>query len=307
MKAKTKIHSYDAFERHQIDVIDSKMTYIDEGEGDPVVFMHGNGTFSYLWRNIIPYALKKGWRCLAPDLIGQGDSGPMPSNSYKYVDHYKYIEAWFDAMNLPGKIVLVLHDWGGALGFNWAYHHKEKIRGIAYMETFVRSLSWDDWPEASVERFKLYRSPDGEAAIIKDNLFVAKQMPSRILRDLTDAEMEAYLHTTVDSIELRKPTAIWTQQVPLGGEPRDVIQIVDTYGKWMETSPVPKLFINADPGSILIGRQREYCRSWPNQESITVQGLHFIQEDAPEEIGEAIARFLAKLNPNNISGHFNPF
>lgn len=295
MTPKTDIRSYDNYDRHQIDVLDSTMTYIDEGKGDPVVFMHGNGTFSYLWRNIIPYALKKGWRCLAPDLIGQGDSGPMPSNTYKFVDHYKYIEAWFDAMNLPDKVVLVLHDWGGALGFNWGCHHKDRIRGIVYMETFVCPLEWDDWPEAAKERFKLYRSPEGEAAVVRDNLFVAKQMPSRILRDLTEEEMEAYLHTTVDSIELRKPTAIWTQEVPLGGEPRDVIEIVSNYGKWLETSTFPKMFINADTGSILTGRQREYCLSWPNQESITVKGLHFIQEDSPEEIGEAIARFLLKF------------
>jgi len=295
MAEKNKIHSYDGYERHTVDVLDSYMAYIDEGEGPPIVFMHGNGTFSYLWRNIIPYALSKGWRCLAPDLIGMGDSGPMPSESYKFVDQYSYFEAWMEKMNLSEKVVLVLHDWGGALGFNWVYHNQDKVRGFVYMETIVQPLAWEDWPEGSLDHFRRFRSPEGLEWVMKENIFVAKLMPTRILRDLTAEESEAYLHTTVNFPERRKATIIWTQQVPLGGEPSDVIEIVDTYRKWLETSNIPKLFIDADPGSILRGRHRAYCRSWPNQETITVKGIHFMQEDSPDEIGGAIASFLGKL------------
>ena len=289
------IPSFDSFERRQADVLDSSMTYIDVGEGDPVVFLHGNGTFSYLWRNIIPY-VQKSRRCLAPDLIGMGDSGPNPSGSYRFVDHYKYIDAWFEALNLDRNVILVLHDWGGALGFNWAYHHQQSIQGIVYMETFVCPLSWDDFPKVNWRIFKSFRSPEGEEEILQNNYFVATQLPARILRDLTQEERAAYLHPYLEPGESRRPTLTWTREVPLDGEPADVTEIVDRYGQWLAASRIPKLFINADPGSILVSRQREFCRGWANQEEITVKGIHFIQEDSPDEIGRGLAGFARKCD-----------
>ena len=290
------ISAADPYRRHRISVLDSEISYIDAGSGDPIVFLHGNGTFSYLWRNIIPHVEKLG-RCLAPDLIGMGDSGKNPSGSYRFVDHAPYLDAWFEALKLNQNVTLVGHDWGGALGFYWAYRHPEWIKGIVYMETFVRPMSWDDWPKVIAERFKALRSPAGEEMVLRDNIFVDNQLPARVLRGLTDQEIAAYRHPYLEPGESRRPTLTWTREVPLGGEPADVAEIVDRYGKWLATSNIPKLLINGDPGSILVGSQREFCRSWPNQREVTVKGIHFIQEDSPHEIGQAIASFVSFLNP----------
>jgi len=289
------ISAIDPYERHRVSVLDSEMSYIDTGKGDPIVFLHGNGTLSYLWRNVIPHVERLG-RCLAPDLIGMGNSGKNPSGSYRFVDHARYLDAWFEVLGLNKKVTLVGHDWGGALGFYWAYRHPEEIKGIVYMETFVQPMSWDQWPKVIVERFQALRSPSGEEMVLRDNIFVEKQLPARVLRGLTEEEMEVYLHPYLEPGESRRPTLTWPREVPLGGEPADVVEIIDKYGKWLAASDVPKLFINADPGSILVGPQREFCRSWANQQEVTVKGIHFIQEDSPAEIGEATAAFLAQIH-----------
>lgn len=289
------ISEKDSFERHHINILDSQMAYVNVGEGDAVVFLHGNPTSSYLWRNIIPYVSDKA-RCLAPDLIGMGDSGKNPSGSYRFIDHAKYLDAWFDAVLPKGKITLVIHDWGSGLGFYWAHRHPERIKAIIYMEAIVMPVAWEDWPDAARNIFQIMRSDAGEEVVLQKNIFVERILPSSIMRKLTDEEMVAYRKPYIEAGESRRPTLTWPREIPLAGEPADVHDIVEGYGQWLaENDSIPKLFINADPGIILIGKQREFCRSWSNQEEITVKGLHFIQEDSPDEIGQAIAEFLAKL------------
>jgi haloalkane dehalogenase len=285
------ISAHDPYLRKRIAVLDSEMAYVDTGAGDPIVFLHGNPTSSYLWRNIIPQVEKLG-RCLAPDLIGMGDSGKNPSGSYRFVDHSRYLDAWFEALGLTKNVTLVVHDWGSALGFYWAQRHPERVKALAYMEAIVQPLSWSDWPEAATNIFKTFRSPAGEEVVLQKNVFVERVLPASVIRKLTEEEMAVYRRPFLQPGESRRPTLTWPRQIPLDGEPADVVAIVESYGKWLSTSAIPKLFINADPGTILIGKQREFCRTWPNQQEVTVKGLHFIQEDSPQEIGEAIAKFL---------------
>ncbi len=287
------ISAHDPYERKRVAVLDSDMSYLDSGVGDPIVFLHGNGTFSYVWRNIIPYAEPFG-RCLAPDLMGCGRSGRIPSGSYRIVDQSKYLNAWFDAMDLGGSINLVLHDWGGPLGFDWACHHRERVKSITYMETLVLPLSWDDWPEIRKDLFRQFRSPMGEDLVLRDNFFI-ETIQSRMLRNLTDEEMDTYREPYREPGESRRPTLTFTRECPIGGEPLDVIEMINCCGEWLSTSEMPKLFINAYPGSILTGRQRDYCRTWPNQQERIVQGIHYIQEDSPHQIGEAISDFLKSI------------
>jgi haloalkane dehalogenase len=276
-------------------VLDSEMAYVDEGEGDPVVFLHGNPTSSYLWRNVIREVLGAG-RCLAPDLIGMGGSGKAGDGSYRFVDHANYLDAWFDAMDLGDRIVLVVHDWGSALGFHWAHRYPDRVRGIAYMEAIVKPVTWDDWPEAARRIFQAMRSEAGEEIVLEKNVFVERILPASVLRGLTDEEMAVYRKPYTEPGESRRPTLTWPRQIPIDGEPADVVAIVDDYAKWLasDASP-PKLFIDADPGTILIGEQRAFCRSWPNQTETRVKGLHFIQEDSPVEIGQAVASFVGGL------------
>jgi haloalkane dehalogenase len=267
------------------------MAYIDVGVGDPVVFLHGNPTSSYLWRNVIPHVEQSG-RCLAPDLIGMGDSGKNPSGSYRFVDHARYLDAWFEAMGLTKKVTLVLHDWGSALGFYWAHRHPDRVKGLVYMEAIVRSLSWEEWPESATKIFQLMRSPAGEEVVLQKNIFVERILPASVLRGLTEEEMTIYRRPYLEAGEVRRPMLTWPRQIPLAGEPADVVEIVDRYAQWLATSNIAKLFINADPGMILAGKARDFCRTWPNQQEVTVKGLHFIQEDSPAEIGQAVAAFL---------------
>jgi len=288
------ISAKDAYQRQRVTVLDSDMAYVDTGRGDPVVFLHGNPTSSYLWRNIIPH-VEKANRCLAPDLIGMGASGKNPSGSYLFVDHARYLDAWFEAVGLTRNVALVIHDWGSALGFHWAYRHPECIRAIAYMEAIVQPLTWDLWPEAGRKIFQAMRSPAGEEIVLQKNIFVERILPASVLRALSEEEMAAYRNPYLEPGESRRPTLTWPRQIPIEGEPSDVTAIVDQYARWLAASDIPKLFINADPGSILTGPQREFCRTWPHQKEITVKGIHFIQEDSPAEIGQAIADFLADL------------
>ena len=286
------ISANDPYKRNRVSVLDSDMAYVDTGSGDPVVFLHGNPTSSYLWRNIIPQ-VEKGHRCLAPDLIGMGDSGKNPAGSYRFVDHARYLDAWFEAMDLTQSVTLVIHDWGSALGFHWAHRHPERIKAIVYMEAIVQPLTWDAWPEAAKKIFQAMRSPAGEEIVLQKNTFVERILPASVMRGLTEEEMTVYKRPYLEPGESRRPTLTWPRQIPIEGEPADVTEIVAAYAKWISTSDIPKLFVNADPGTILIGPQRAFCRTWPNQKEITVKGTHFIQEDAPVEIGQAIAELLA--------------
>jgi haloalkane dehalogenase len=288
------ISAADPYPRRRVAALDTEMAYVDVGAGDPVVFLHGNPTSSYLWRNVIPHVEAVG-RCLAPDLVGMGDSGPAPAGAYRFVDHARYLDAWFEAIVPARPVTLVVHDWGSALGFHWARRHPERVRGVVYMEALVRPVTWDDWPEPARKIFQAMRSPGGEEMVLQKNVFVERILPASVLRGLTEAEMAVYRRPFLEPGESRRPTLTWPRQIPVDGEPADVVAIADAYAQWLSGSDLPKLFINADPGTILTGPQREFCRGWPNQEEITVRGSHFIQEDSPREIGEAVARFVRRL------------
>ncbi len=283
--------------KQYVEIHGRKMAYIEVGSGDPIVFLHGNPTSSYLWRNVIPH-LETAGRCIAPDLIGMGDSQKLDDSgpdSYRFVEHRHYLDGLLEALGVDANVTLVVHDWGSALGFDWANRHRDSIKGIAYMEALVRPVTWDDWPEAAVSLFRNLRSPAGETMVLEKNIFVENVLPASVIRDLTDAEKAEYGRPYLEAGESRRPTLTWPREIPLEGEPADVTEIVQDYADWLSASDVPKLFVNADPGTILIGAQREFCRGWPNQTEITVAGTHFIQEDSPDEIGAAIADWRAKL------------
>ncbi len=271
------------------------MEYVDTGgDGDSIVLLHGNPTSSYLWRNVIPHLTGSG-RCLAPDLVGMGRSGPSATGSYRFVDHRRYLDAWFDAVGADSNVTLVVHDWGSGLGFDWAHRHPDRVKGIAYMEAIVMPVTWDDLPPAARQVFEGFRSSAGEVMVLDKNIFVERVLPGSILRDLTEEEMNRYREPYVNPGESRRPTLTWPREIPIDGAPTDVHKLVAGYSEWLRETELPKLFINADPGAILTGRQRDFCRSFPNQQEITVSAIHFVQEDAPDEIGFAIASWLAKM------------
>ena len=287
------ISSADWYERRRLAVLDSHMSYVEVGVGDPVVLLHGNPTSSYLWRNVIPQIDRQG-RCLAPDLIGMGRSGKAAGGLYRLADHVRYLDAWFDALDLQ-RVTLVVHDCGSALGFHWARRHPDRIKALVYMEAIVRPVTWAEWPDAARKIFQALRSPGGEEMILAKNVFVERILPASVLRGLTAEEMEHYREPFREPGEGRRPTLTWPREIPVEGEPADVTGLVQQYAAWLSRSPLPKLFINGNPGSILVGAQREFCRTWPNQQEVTVKGSHFLQEDSPVEIGQAIARFLRRL------------
>ena len=279
------------YQKQYREALGRKMAYVEVGQGNPIVFLHGNPTSSYLWRNIIPYLANLG-RCIAPDLIGMGDSEKLPEsgpNSYTFVEHRRYLDALLADLGVERQVTLVVHDWGSALGFDWANRHRDAVKGIAYMEAIVQPLTWAQWNEQARSIFQGFRSPAGEKLILERNLFVEAVLPGSIQRKLTDAEMEEYRRPYREPGESRRPTLTWPRQIPIEGEPADVTEIVSQYAEWLAASPLPKLFINAEPGAILTGSQRAFCRAWPNQTEITVPGSHFIQEDSPDQIGEALA------------------
>lgn len=283
-------------EKKNINVLGKKMTYVDKGEGDPIIFQHGNPASSYLWRNIIPYLENQG-RCIAIDLIGMGDSDKLTdngNNTYSYHIQKQYFDKCLEELEIKENITFVIHDWGSALGFNWAYEHQESVKGICYMEAIVKKISWEDWPKDAKSIFQGFRSDAGEDLILKKNLFIEGVLPNAIIRNLTETEMNIYRKPFLKEID-RRPTLDWPRQIPINNEPEDVCKIVDDYSSWMSINEIPKLFINADPGSILTGKQREFCRKWKNQQELTVKGNHFIQEDSPNEIGEAISKWYKNL------------
>ena len=270
-----------------------QMAFHERGEGRSVVFLHGNPTSSYLWRNVIP-AVAEHARCIVPDLIGQGDSDKLDDTgpeSYRFVEHRFYLDGLLDQLELGDDVVLVIHDWGSALGFDWANRHRDRVAGIAFMEAIVMPVTWEQWPEAARGIFQGFRSEAGESMVIEKNLFVEAVLPGSILRTLSDEEMSEYRRPFTEP-KHRRPTLTWPRQIPIEGEPADVVKIVDYYAEWLSGSELPKLFINADPGAILIGEQREFARSWPNLTEVTVSGNHFLQEDSPHEIGSAIAEWV---------------
>ena len=274
------------------------MSYVEMGEGEPIIFQHGNPTSSYLWRNIMPHLADQG-RCIAIDLIGMGDSDKLEDSGpdrYTLLEHRDYWEGALDTLGVSNNVTLVIHDWGSALGFDWANRYRESVMGIAYMEGIVRPVSWDDWPEAARGVFQGFRSSAGEEMVLEKNVFVERVLPGSIIRDLTEDEMAVYRRPYINPGEDRRPTLTWPRQIPIEDEPAEVRELVQSYADWLSQSEVQKLFINAEPGAILIGPQREFCRSWPNQKEVTVAGNHFLQEDSPDEIGQAIAEWRKEIN-----------
>jgi len=275
-----------------------QMAYIEEGTGDPIVFLHGNPMSSYLWRNVMPHLAGKG-RLIAPDLIGMGDSDKLDNSgpdSYTFVEHRKYLFALLEQLGVTDNVTLVIHDWGSGLGFHWAHTHPEAVKGIAFMEAIVETRdSWDQFPDRAREMFQALRSPAGEEMVLDKNLFVEALVPGSILRDLTEEEMNEYRRPFANAGEDRRPTLTWPRQIPIEGQPADVTEIVDAYVDWLGKTSIPKLFVNADPGVLITGAVRDRVRSWPNITEVTVPGLHFIQEDSPDEIGAAVRDWHASL------------
>jgi len=279
------------YTKKKVDVLGKQMAYVDEGEGDPILFLHGNPTSSYLWRNVMPHLEGQG-RLIAPDLIGMGDSEklvPSDAGTYRFVEHRRYLDALLERLGVRSDVTFVIHDWGSALGFDWANRHRDAVRGIAFMEAIVMPLTWAQWPKAATQPFQAFRSAAGEEMILEQNAFIEMILPASIVRKLSDEEMDEYRRPFAEAGEGRRPTLSWPRQIPLEGEPEDVVEIVRSYGEWLSSSPVPKLFIHADPGAILRGDAADFCRSWPRTQEITVKGIHFIQEDSPDEIGQGVA------------------
>ena len=285
------------YPKKRADTFGVGMAYVDEGTGDPILFLHGNPTSSYLWRNVMPYLEGRG-RLIAPDLIGMGDSDKLPDSGpdrYRFVEHRKHLDALLEGLGVTENVTLIIHDWGSALGFDWAFRHPAAIRAIAFMEALVKPVNWCDWPEQSRGIFQALRSEAGEDMVLTKNFFVEILLPNAVLRGLTEAEMKVYRRPYAEAGESRRPTLTWPRQIPIDGAPADVTGIVEAYSGWMAENQIPKLFINADPGAILIGEQRAFCRTWPNLTEVTVKGHHFIQEDSPDEIGQALRRWLDDL------------
>ncbi len=283
--------------KQRVQVLGKQMAYVEMGEGDPIVFLHGNPTSSYLWRNIMPYVKDLG-RCLAPDLIGMGDSDKLDDSgpdTYTFLEHRRYLNAALEALGVTDHVTLVLHDWGSALGFDWANHNRAAVKGICYMEALVRRPVWDDVPVDWRETVRQYRSPAGDDMVLVHNMFVEALLPGSIMRALEDAEMEVYRRPFLEAGEDRWPTLSWIRQVPLDGEPAELAEIMQAYSEWLSTdASVPKLFVKAEPGAIMAGESREFCRAWPNQAEVTVKGLHFVQEDSPNEIGAALKAWMTR-------------
>ena len=287
-------------DKKKITINNKTMSYIDEGEGDAIIFQHGNPTSSYLWRNVMPHLEGQG-RLIACDLIGMGDSEKLTNSgpdSYNYFEHRDFLFTLLEELNIGKQVVFVIHDWGSALGFDWSFQNQDRVQGIAYMEGIVKPVTWDEWPENATKVFQGFRSEAGESMVLDKNIFVERVLPSSIMRELSEEEMNEYRRPFLNSGEDRRPTLSWPRQIPIQGEPKEVVEVVENYSNWLSSSDLPKLFINADPGSILTGKQREFCRSWPNQEEVTVKGTHFMQEDSPDEIGKAVSRFVSKLRGN---------
>ena len=287
------------YQKQRRRIFGSEMAYVEVGAGDPIVLLHGNPTSSYLWRNVLPHLQPRG-RCIAPDLIGMGDSDKLPNSgpgSYRFVEHRRYLDALLEALDVHERVTLVIHDWGSALGFDWANRHREAIKGIAYMEAIVRPQSWDHWDGANMRSaLQALRSEAGEAMVLQDNFFIEKILPKAILRTLSEEEMAQYRRPFAEPGEGRRPTLTFVRQIPIEGEPADVAAIATAYADWLATSRVPKLFVKAEPGLLLAGGPNlDFARRLPAQTEVTVAGVHYVQEDSPDQIGRAIADWIVTL------------
>jgi haloalkane dehalogenase len=283
------------YEMKRLPVLDAEMAYVDVGQGEPIVFLHGNPTSSYMWRNIIPYALPFG-RVLAPDLIGMGRSSKSPRRAYRFFDHVAYLDEWFEKLGLTKNIVFVIQDWGAALGFNRTCRYPDSVVGIAYMEAMVRPRLWSDMPPERQLIFRRLRSSEGEDMVLRDNYFIEKMLfEYGVIRKLT-AEEKAVYAAPFATTESRLPTLVFPRDIPFDGEPADMSAAVERYSAWMGASAhLPKLFINASQGHGTAGAAREHCRQWPNQTEVTVEAKHYVPEDCPHEIGAALVEFLSRV------------
>ena len=291
------ISADDPHPRKTATVRGARMEYAVAGSGAPIWLLHGNPTYSYLWRNVIPHLAPHG-QCVAPDLIGMGGSDKLPDSGpdrYTYAEHRDYLFGLLDQLATDEKVVLVVHDWGGALGFDWARHNADKVRGIAMMEPLLLPYSWDGFPPPAVEAFKAMRSGSGEQMCLEENFFVEQVIPMAVIRDLGEAEMAAYRKPYPEPGEGRRPTLTWPRQIPIGGEPAAVAEILEANVAWLSSSEVPKLMISGDPGMMVTGALAERARSLPNTKIVTVKGAHYVQEDSPDEIGRAIAQWIRDL------------
>ena len=283
--------------KKKISINNKNIAYAESGSGDPIIFLHGNPTSSYLWRNITPHLESQG-RCICIDLIGMGDSDKLDNpdeNSYQFEEHYHYVNAVIESLTNGENTTFVIHDWGSALGFNWCYHNPDSVKGIAYMEAIVKEMTWEDWRDEAKGIFQGFRSDAGESLVLEKNYFVERVLPGSIIRRLRDEEIEEYRRPFLNPGEDRRPTLSWPREIPIEGQPANVCKIVNQYAEWMQTNDIPKLFINAEPGAITTGRIRDFCRSWKNQTEVTVKGIHFIQEDSPDDIGKAISTWYKNI------------
>ena len=291
------ISSNERYPKKFTEVSGARMAYVEAGTGDPIIFLHGNPTSSYLWRNVMPHAETLG-RCIAPDLIGMGDSDKLANSgpkSYRLAEHQSYLDGLLDALSVSHNVIMVVHDWGGPLGFDWLRRHAEAAKAVAFMETIVTPMSWDEWPKQARQVFQGFRSPAGENMVLEKNVFVERVLPGSIIRDLSEAEMAVYRRPFSEPGEARRPTLTWPRQIPINGEPADVVATVRANNAFLQANRMPKLLVNAKPGAILQGPLADHCRAWPNISEVTVAGNHFIQEDSPNEIGAALAEWIRGL------------
>lgn len=290
------LKKFDPRKKKTVEVLGTEMAYVGHGSGDPIVLLHGNPTSSYLWRDVIPELSGLG-RCIAPDLIGMGDSARIDSGpgAYRFDTHANYIEAFFEVLGIDDSVTLVGHDWGGPLLFEWGRKNFGAVKGVVYMETIVTPLTWDDWPESARRIFQGMRSDAGEEMVLEKNVFVERILPSSVLEPLPDVVMDVYRKPYLQPGESRRPTLTWPRELPIDGEPEDMVRVIEANEAWLSGEEVPKLYVNAEPGSIMGDRVREMVRSWPNQTEVTVPGVHFIQEDSGREMGQAIAEWLRDL------------
>lgn len=277
-------------------VLGSRMAYYQTGKGDPIVFLHGNPTSSYLWRNVIPHVAKLG-NCIAPDLIGMGDSDKLsPSNatSYRFSEHYRYLEELLRSIGVKKNVTLVLHDWGGSLGFEWASRNAAKVKGIVFMETFIVSQNAQNTPPQISGWFKNFHTPEREKEVLENNFFV-EQVLLRQFPKMAEEDKAEYRRPFLRSGEDRRPTITFPREVPLDGEPKEVHDRVSDHLEWMSKNEIPKLFVKGEPGGLIQGGRERVCRAWRNLSEISVKGNHYLPEESPNEIGKGIANWMAKV------------
>jgi haloalkane dehalogenase len=283
------------FKSNFVEVHGSKIHYVDEGQGDPVLFLHGNPTSSYLWRNIIPYVTSQA-RAIAPDLIGMGKSD-KPDLDYRLVDHFKYVEGFIEKLGLK-NITFVIHDWGSALGFHYASRNQGNVKGLAFMEgILLPAPAWDTFPADFRQIFQAFRAPEvGWDLIVNQNVFVEQILPGGIARQLTEEEHNRYREPYTEPAS-RKPLWRWPNEIPIAGEPPDVVQIVGAYNAWLQQTELPKLLFYADPGALMPPPVVDWAKqSLSNLETVDLgRGIHFLQEDNPHRIGEELSRWYSSL------------